>query len=41
MPEYSCQNCGKHFFGWASKGVCRNCGGKLEPINELAKSRVK
>ncbi|MBA7517337.1 hypothetical protein ES705_09390 [subsurface metagenome] len=41
MPEFKCQNCGRHFFGWGVKGICRVCGSKLVPANETAKSRVK
>ncbi|MBA7542034.1 hypothetical protein ES705_34350 [subsurface metagenome] len=41
MPEYRCKNCGARFFGWGSGKVCRECGGKLVPVNESAKSRVK
>jgi rRNA maturation endonuclease Nob1 len=37
MPEYRCKNCGKHFFGWAGKGICLDCGGKLVPVNEIAR----
>ncbi|MBA7567512.1 hypothetical protein ES708_09224 [subsurface metagenome] len=41
MPEYRCKNCGAVFFGWALKGICQNCGGKLEPVNEIAKYKFK
>ncbi|MBA7608517.1 hypothetical protein ES703_15694 [subsurface metagenome] len=41
MPEYRCQNCGAVFFGWGSKMICRECGGELEPVNSIAKSRAK
>ncbi|MBA7485337.1 hypothetical protein ES707_20882 [subsurface metagenome] len=34
MPEYKCQNCGRHFFGWGVKGTCQKCGGKLKEILE-------
>jgi len=39
MPEYKCLNCGRHFFGWGinKKGICKVCGGKLVPVNEIAK----
>jgi len=39
MPEYRCLNCGKIFFGWGVKGICRVCGGRLEAVNESAKIR--
>ena len=39
MPEHRCQSCGRHFFGWGVKGICQNCGGKLEPFNGTAKKR--
>lgn len=41
MPEYRCQNCGRQFFGWGIKGICRVCGGKLVPVNESAKERIE
>jgi rRNA maturation endonuclease Nob1 len=39
MPEYKCQNCGRHFFGWGVFLICELCGGKLEPVNKIAKKR--
>ncbi len=41
MPEFKCQNCGAVFFGWGSKMICRECGGELEPVNEIAKERIE
>ena len=41
MPEYRCKNCGKIFFGWRLKMICRDCGGRLLPVNETAKAREK
>jgi len=39
MPEYKCQNCGRHFLGWSVIITCQICGGKLEPLNETAKRK--
>ncbi|MBA7548876.1 hypothetical protein ES705_41344 [subsurface metagenome] len=39
MPEYRCQNCGAIWYGWGVKGICRECGGGLEPVSESAKIR--
>jgi len=39
MPEYRCQSCDRHFFGWGVFLICNLCGGKLEPFNKIAKKR--
>jgi len=41
MPEFECQNCCRHFFGWGVFMICRFCGGKLVPVNESAEERAK
>ncbi len=40
MPEYRCQNCGRHFFGWGVFSICNLCDGKLERIKEEKEEEV-
>ncbi|MBA7610599.1 hypothetical protein ES703_17811 [subsurface metagenome] len=32
MPKYQCEECGELYAGWAGKGICQKCGGKLGAI---------
>jgi len=41
LPEFICQNCGRHFLGWSVILTCQICGGKLEPFNETAKKKKR
>ncbi|MBA7528066.1 hypothetical protein ES705_20249 [subsurface metagenome] len=33
MPKFQCEECGELYAGWASKGKCPKCGGKLAAIS--------
>ncbi|MBA7576997.1 hypothetical protein ES708_18843 [subsurface metagenome] len=33
MPKYQCEKCGALYAGWAGKGICQKCGGRVVVIS--------